>query len=186
PTAEILRFRLVKRLFLQRDRTRCVATSAMACALYKIGTACDRLVRIAVWIEGDVVGIGCEDLAPDCERPTHGERPGNAGRAVFLHRRHYAFLEISVKRTHIIVGQPRIGRERHRWIEAYTVRANPVAQGAFELVQAVTADAGLLIWGDVCAVDGPDRRGQRQNAGERLAATRRMTGRAITTYAHVT
>src|SRR5262249_594057 len=103
PTAKILRFRLVKRLFLQRDRTRCVATSAMACALYKIGTACDRLVRIAVWIEGDVVGIGCEDLAPDCERPTHGERPGNAGRAVFLHRRHHAFLEISVKRTHIIV-----------------------------------------------------------------------------------
>jgi hypothetical protein len=118
------------------------------------------------------------EQVPAGQAHAHVEREAQAG----LRRRpgdRFLGHQVGVDGVGILALDQVIGGVGHRRIEVGAVLALALGKSGEELVGAVGADAVFLVRGDVGAVDGAERRLDRQSAGERRAALGGMAGHAV-------
>ncbi len=87
--------------------------------------------------------------------------------------------QVSEDRVRIFTLDQVVRGVRHRRVEVGTVLALALGYRGEEFVGAVVADAVLLVRGDVAAVNGAERRMDRQAAGVRRAAFGGVAGHAV-------
>ena len=154
-----------------------MAGATVAKAFDQVGAARQHRVLPGGGLE--VLHLGSEGPAPECQRPAHRQRPRDvAGLVGLLHRLH-AMHEVGVEGAHVRFADSRVGRVGHRRVERVAGPGHAVAHGTVEVLEAVVADAGLAVRGDVGRVHRADRRFHRQAPGERLAVPGGVAGHAI-------
>lgn len=164
-------------LLLHAQPTRGMAGATVAKAFDQVGAARQHRVLPGGGLE--VLHLGSEGPAPECQRPAHRQRPRDvAGLVGLLHRLH-AMHEVGVEGAHVRFADSRVGRVGHRRVERVAGPGHAVAHGTVEVLEAVVADAGLAVRGDVGRVHRADRRFHRQAPGERLAVPGGVAGHAI-------
>ncbi|MNE31557.1 hypothetical protein D3C80_1251330 [compost metagenome] len=123
----------------------------------------------------EVLGI---QHVPASQAQAHIEREvqaGDRGGAVDrLHR-----LQVRVDGIDVFTRHQVIRGVGHGRIQVGAVAALALGHGGIELVRAVGADAVFLVRGDVGAIDGAERRDDRQAAGIGRAARGGVAGHAV-------